>query len=132
MQRRLVSTFPLYRRGATPRSGQTRRILFAFWLTADEFTPATVAGQKDRMARPQQYNLAALARIDGKPNPVYERRRRAVKSLTDGAVTTLLTSDTAEADARAVACALTEAGYKIAVLCDGNNWRLVVTTRPQN
>lgn len=84
------------------------------------------------MARPAQHNLAAPARVDGKPNPVYERRRRAVKSLTSGAVTTLLTSDTAEADARAVACALTEAGYSIAVLCDGNNWRLVVTTRPQN
>ena len=83
------------------------------------------------MARPPQHNLAAAARVDGKPNPVYERRRRAIKAITSGAVTTLLTSDTAEADARAVADALTEAGYQIVVAKDGNNWRLVVTTRPQ-
>ena len=83
------------------------------------------------MPRTPEHNLAAPARVDGKPNPTYERRRRAVKSLTRGAVTALLTSDTAEADARAVADALEEAGYKIAVNQDGNNWRLVVTARPQ-
>lgn len=99
-------------------------------LTTSRKTPPLYYLRID-MPRTAQHNLAAAARVDGKPNPVYERRRRSVKSLTGGAVTTLLTSDTAEADARAVADALTEAGYSIAVNQDGNNWRLIVTARPQ-